>query len=92
MSSHEEPPSDESSLADDEALEIATDAYIYASAIVQMEVHRRVLTNQEASDGKQMRGRSRPSRRTGSNCEEVTGPFSGIALEWRGSRICPYYL
>ena len=43
-------------LTDEEATKIAIEAYLYASAIVQMEVHRRVLTNQEASDGKQMRG------------------------------------
>jgi hypothetical protein len=43
-------------LTDEEATKIATEAYVYASAIVQMEVHRRVLTNQEVSDGKQMRG------------------------------------
>jgi hypothetical protein len=42
-------------LTDEEATEIAIEAYLYASPIVQMEVHRRVLTNQEASDGKQMR-------------------------------------
>jgi len=39
-------------LTDEEATKIAIEAYLYASAIVQMEVHRRVLTNQEASDGK----------------------------------------
>jgi len=43
-------------LTNEEATEIAVDAYVYASAMVQMEVHRRVLTNQEVSDGKQMRG------------------------------------
>ena len=43
-------------LTDEEATKIATEAYVYASAIVQMEVHRRVLTNQDVSDGKQMRG------------------------------------
>ncbi|MEJ2331014.1 MAG: hypothetical protein P8Z33_14460 [Gammaproteobacteria bacterium] len=36
-------------LTDEEATKIAIEAYLYASAIVQMEVHRRVLTNQERS-------------------------------------------
>ena len=56
MSPHDQFPSDEYPLTDAEATEIATEAYVYASAIVQMEVHRRVLTNQDVSDGKQMRG------------------------------------
>ena len=56
MSSHDQFPSDAYPLTDAEATEIATEAYVYASAIVQMEVHRRVLTNQDVSDGKQMRG------------------------------------
>ena len=56
MSPHDQFPSDAYPLTDAEATEIATEAYVYASAIVQMEVHRRVLTNQDVSDGKQMRG------------------------------------
>lgn len=43
-------------LSDEEATEIAADAYVYASSMVQMEYHRRVLTNQEIADGKQARG------------------------------------
>ncbi len=56
MSSNDRFPSDAYPLTDAEATEIAIEAYVYASAIVQMEVHRRVLTNQDVSDGKQMRG------------------------------------
>lgn len=56
MGSHDQAPWNAYPLTDAEATEIATEAYVYASAIVQMEVHRRVLTNQDVSDGKQMRG------------------------------------
>lgn len=37
-------------LSDEEATDIAVDAYIYASPLVQMEYHRRVLTNVEQPD------------------------------------------
>jgi hypothetical protein len=56
MISHNTLSSDAPLLTDDEAKEIAVEAYVYASAIVQLEVHRRVLTNHDVSDGKQMRG------------------------------------
>ena len=56
MSSHDQISSDAYPLTNVEATEIAVEAYVYASAIVQLEVHRRVLTNQDVSDGKQMRG------------------------------------
>ena len=56
MSSQDKISSNAYPLTDEEATKIAIEAYVYASAIVQMEVHRRVLTNQEVSDGKQMRG------------------------------------
>ncbi len=46
------PPSPPSA---DEALEIATDAYIYAYPLVLMETTRRVLTNIEAPDGARQR-------------------------------------
>ena len=73
-------------LTDEEATEIAIEAYLYASAIVQMEVHRRVLTNQEASDGKQMRGpmnqfthlRDFPD----ASVREVVGPNFDTIYSW----------
>ena len=73
-------------LTDEEATEIAIEAYLYASAIVQMEVHRRVLTNQEASDGKQMRGpmnqfthlRDFPD----ASVREVVGPNFDTLYSW----------
>ena len=61
----------ESALTDEEATKIAVDAYVYASAIVQMEVHRRVLTNQEFSDGKQMRG---PMNQSSASCTWPAAP------------------
>ena len=73
-------------LTDEEATKIAIEAYLYASAIVQMEVHRRVLTNQEASDGKQMRGpmnqfthlRNFPD----ASVREVVGPNFDTIYSW----------
>jgi hypothetical protein len=73
-------------LTDEEATKIAIEAYLYASAIVQMEVHRRVLTNQEASDGKQMRGpmnqfthlRNFPD----ASVREVVGPNFDTLYSW----------
>ena len=56
MAARDTSASDVDRLTDDAALEIAIEAYVYASALVQMEVHRRVLTNQDVPDGKQMRG------------------------------------
>jgi hypothetical protein len=73
-------------LTDEEATDIAIEAYLYASPIVQMEVHRRVLTNQEASDGKQMRGpmnqfthlRNFPD----ASVREVVGPNFDTLYSW----------
>ena len=75
-----------SSLNDEEALAIAIEAYVYASPIVQMEVHRRVLTNQAASDGRQMRGpinqfthlRDFPD----ASVREVVGPNFDTIYSW----------
>ena len=37
-------------LTEEQATEIATEAYVCASSLVQMEMHRRVMTNQASSE------------------------------------------